>query len=492
MSGGKRIVGNTAIAEAVETAKMPAAPREAFLGLVPVDARLELTKATWLRSLLRSRWTTFVPTALNLFLFLVILAAGVVGTPVGNANIAIVFIWILWWSALMLVLVPFASRLWCGMCPLPVLGEWVQRFSIVKRRWHRPLGLSLKWPKKLRSMWLVNVVFLGVAAFSGIITTRPWATVALLGSIMILGTALFLVYERRTFCRYLCPVGGFLGLYANFAAIEIRPRSQPVCVGHKSKECILGSMAGHGCPWLEQPTSLKRNTYCGLCFECFRCCSHDNMGLFARPFGTDLLVDSHRGLDESWKAFIMLGAAGVYSATMMGPWGTLKDMANLRSLGGWALFAGGLIALLAGVLPAVHGATAWLSWRLAGRTVPFRRVFTNFTYHLVPIGLLAWIGFSFAILLPNGSYVIRIISDPFGWGWNLFGTAHFAWTPVLTSWMPALQAAALLFGFVYSVDVARKIARQTFPAPAAAARAVLPQIVLLAGITAAFLWLFVG
>ncbi|HET7378427.1 MAG TPA: hypothetical protein VFJ24_00150, partial [Gaiellales bacterium] len=204
------------------------------------------------------------------------------------------------------------------------------------------------------------------------------------------------------------------------------------------------------------------------------------------------LVESHRGLDESWKAFIMLGAAAVYSATMMGPWGTLKDWANLRSLGGWALFAAGLITVLAGVLPALHGASAWLSWRLAGRTVPFKKVFTNFAYHLVPIGLLAWIGFSFAILLPNGSYVIRIISDPFGWGWNLFGTAHFAWTPVLTSWLPALQAASLLFGFVYSLDVAWKIARQTFPAPAAAARAVVPQIVLLGGITAAFLWLFVG
>ncbi len=477
-----------------EATALSAVVPDLFLGVVPTTARVELTRIPLVRRLLQSRWTTFLPTALNLFLFLVILMAGVVGTPVGNANIAIVFTWILWWSALMLMLVPFGSRIWCGICPLPVVGEWLQRRAFVRRREVPPQGKGWKWPKPVRSMWIVNGVFLGVAVFSGIITTRPWATVALLGTIMILGTGLFLLYEKRTFCRYLCPVGGFLGLYANFAALEVRPKSIPVCLGHKQKECILGSASGYGCPWLEQPTNLKRNTYCGMCFECFRSCSKENMGLFLRPFGTDLLVESHRGLDEAWKAFIMLGAAAAYSATMMGPWGTLKDWANVRSPGGFASFALGLIGLLLVGLPALHGAFAWASWRLAGGTaVPLRRVFTNFAYHLVPLGLLAWVGFSFAILLPNGSYVLRIISDPFGWGWDLFGTAHLAWTPMLTAWLPALQAATLIFGFIYSLDVAWKIARQTFAgAPGAAARAVIPQIVLLGGVTAAFLWLFVG
>ena len=116
-----------------------AAPR--FLGVLPITARIELTKAPFLRELLKSRWTTFIPITVNLFLFLIILMAGVIGTPVGNANIAIVFIWILWWSALMLVLVPFGSRIWCGLCPLPVVGEWLQRGAFVLR-----LGNYAVWP----------------------------------------------------------------------------------------------------------------------------------------------------------------------------------------------------------------------------------------------------------------------------------------------------------------------------------------------------------
>ncbi len=63
--------------------------------------------------------------------FYLILIAGFFGTPVGNKNIAIVFIWILWWFLLIAILVPFASRIWCTVCPLPFWVNWpsVSRFS---------------------------------------------------------------------------------------------------------------------------------------------------------------------------------------------------------------------------------------------------------------------------------------------------------------------------------------------------------------------------
>lgn len=53
---------------------------------------------------------------------------------------------------------------------------------------------------------------------------------------------------------------------------------------------------------------------------------------------------------------------------------------------------------------------------------------TNGTYKAIETilpGLLAWIAFSVPLIFVNGSYIISVISDPFGWGWNLFGTADF-------------------------------------------------------------------
>lgn len=114
------------------------------------------------------------------------------------------------------------------------------------------------------------------------------------------------------------------------------------------------------------------------------------------------------------------------------------------------------------------------SWRSEGAKLVEQ---VNLSYSLVPMGMCAWIAFSFAIVFPNGSYVLSVISDPFGWGWNLFGTADFPWTP---------------FGLLFSVDVGFKVAKQSTGGLQMDALAAVPLTVLLTGLTAAFTWLFVG
>src|SRR5512140_1491136 len=63
--------------------------------------------------LAKQRWFQFAAVLPNLVFFTLFLGAGIFGTPVGNRNIIIVFVWILWWFLLISVLVPFASRIWC-------------------------------------------------------------------------------------------------------------------------------------------------------------------------------------------------------------------------------------------------------------------------------------------------------------------------------------------------------------------------------------------
>lgn len=479
---------------AKEPVKEPAKePVERFLGLVPLDWRFDLARIPLVRAILRSRWSTFIGTAVNLLVFMVILLAGIIGTPLGNANFGIMIVWILWWSALMLIMLPFATRIWCGVCPLPVFGEWMQRLAIINTGADSKVGLGRKWPRRWRNMWAVNFIFLSVAIFSGIITTRPWATALMLGVIILVSVVFHYIYEKRTFCRYLCPVGGFLGLYSNFSAMEVRRSDFAVCQGHKDKECFTGSDGGYGCPWLEIPMNMERNTYCGMCLECFRSCSLDNMSLNLRPFGTDLLVDRKRGLDESWKGFIMLGVAGFYVATMMGPWGWLKDWANIKTWPGFGLFALLFAFTVLAAVPAVHWLFAAVSHLLAGPGSPgLKKVFLDYSYPLMPLGLASWMAFSLAILLPNGSYVIPVISDPFGFGWDLFGTASFPWTPFLTGLLPYLQIPVMIFGLLYSIDIMWKLSRRTFKDRDAARWGAVPQVAYLCLLTAGFFWLFLG
>ena len=75
----------------------------------------------WLKRLVRMRSFQFLVILPNLFMFYLFLIAGFWGTPVGNKNIIIVFVWILWWFLLITLLVPLGSRSWCTICPLPAL-----------------------------------------------------------------------------------------------------------------------------------------------------------------------------------------------------------------------------------------------------------------------------------------------------------------------------------------------------------------------------------
>jgi len=466
---------------------------EKLLGIIPLNWRLDLTAIPIIRWLVKKRWFPMILIIMNMFLFMVILMSGVVGGfSAGNYIFGIMFIWILWWVVLMLILVPVFSRAWCTICPLPSLGEWLQRMRLFGVN-NKLYGFNLKWPKALSNMWLMNILFVCTTFFSGFMTVLPIATFYLMGIIIVMGIVLSLVFEKRSFCLYVCPVSGFQGLYSNMATGEVRVKDPAICAKHKKKTCEVGNKNGYGCPWLLKPYELNRNTYCGMCLECFKTCPFDNMAFNLRPMGTDLLVDDKRGLDEAWKSFIMLAIAVMFYCAMMGPWGWLKDMVRGATLGGWATFVGIHATFSMVVIPGIFFVFAWLSMQCSGdKEVSLKKVFINMSYSLMPLGMIAWAAFSVGIILPNGSYILHILSDPFAFGWNLFGTANFPWTPMGTVWIVPIQFVALVIGLVLSADYGLKLAAQTYANATAARRGFIPILVLLTLTTVAFGWLYGG
>lgn len=464
-----------------------------LLGLFPLNWRLELTAIPGVRWLLKRRWFPMALIMFNMVVFMLILMSGILGGfSSGNYSFGIMIVWILWWVLLMMLLVPVFSRSWCMMCPLPSFGEWLQRLRIFGVN-NKLAGLNLKWPRSLSNMWLMNFLFVGTTFFSGFMTVKPLATFFLLGGIIALSIVMSLLFEKRAFCLYVCPVSGFQGLYSNMAMAEIRVKDPKVCAKHPKKTCVTGNKNGYGCPWMLEPHSFKRNTYCGMCMECFKTCPFDNMAFNLRPPGTDLVINEKRGLDEAWKSFIMLAVAVMFYVAMMGPWGFLKDWVRGSTLVGWLKFISlhTLFALV--VVPGIFFVFALASKMASGRKeISLKAVFVNLSYALMPMGLAAWIAFSFGFLLPNGSYILHILSDPFSRGWNLIGTANFPWTPVATAWLVPLQFGALLIGYLVSVDFGYKLASQTFADLTAARRGFIPLLVFLTLLTIAFGWLYGG
>ena len=196
-----------------------------------------------------------------------------------------------------------------------------------------------------------NIAFTLLALFSAVVLTQPSVTGVVLLLFLIVALVTSLIFERRAFCRYLCPVGGFIGLYSQVAPVEVRVKDPAVCAVHTEKSCYTGSDDGYGCPWLVYPGTLTKNINCGLCMECLRTCTQDNVAFNLRSFGADLKQPSGRKLDEAFKAFIMLGAALIYSAVMLGPWGALKSAAYSIGTPQWFVYALTLLGLIYVILP---------------------------------------------------------------------------------------------------------------------------------------------
>ena len=120
----------------------------------------------------------------------------------------------------------------------------------------------------------------------------------------------------------------------------------------------------------------------------------------------------------------------------------------------------GLVTAITFVLGTFLGACA-----IARATVKApRSLAPDFVLSLVPIALVYAIAHYFSLFVIQGQYMIQLLSDPLGKGWDLFGTAGFQPNIAIvgpnTIW--AVQFAALLLGHVAGLVVAHDRAVTVF------------------------------
>jgi NAD-dependent dihydropyrimidine dehydrogenase PreA subunit len=449
-----------------------------------IPGRINLYHIPWLRSLLKSRWPQFLVRALALASFVFVIAAGLIGSAVGGHNFAIIFVWVIWWTALKLVFIPFGGRSWCSICPIPLPGEWLQHGGILEKS-ARPHGLNLRWPKRLKGSWLQSIIFLVIGLFSALTLTDPGVTGWVLLALFGLAIALSLVFERRAFCSYICPIGGFTGIYAQTAPVELRVIDTEVCAKHGDKSCY------HACPWGLYPVAFRDNTACGLCMECLRACPQDNLALNLRPFGTDIgKPRTSNRLDEAFLALIMLGSALAFAAVFVGPWGWLKSAAFAIGSFRWVGYAAGFLVINLLLLPGLFALATWAGQKLGGKNLPTKRLvlkreIANQSQALLPLGLMAWIAFTVSFALPKLGYVADGVNDPFGWGWNLLGAFYTSRSPDVSRFSPVIQVGILLIGLFWSAHVANRLAVSN-------SRRAFPIIAFCLVFSLSMLWLLIG
>ena len=150
------------------------------------------------------------------------------------------------------------------------------------------------------------------------------------------------------------------------------------------------------------------------------------------------------------------------------------------NIGGLAFF---VVAILATYLAAV--AIAERSGHVDRSLVP------DFVLPLVPIAAAYLMAHYFTSFLITGQFIIPLVSDPFGRGWDLFGTVDFAPNLAIVSpetvWY--VQVAALVVGHVAGLAIAHDRAVAVFQGRLTALEAQLPMLGLMVLYTLGGMWL---
>ena len=156
---------------------------------------------------------------------------------------------------------------------------------------------------------------------------------------------------------------------------------------------------------------------------------------------------------------------------------------------GWQIAA---LLLLPLVYLALYGLCLAAMRRITGCTLSLGELGRRFAYTFVPIALVYHAAHYATLLVTQGLMIARLVSDPFGVGWNLFGTALWLHRPVVPdmNWVWHTQVGLILLGHVASVVVAHREALRLFgDRRGLAMRSQLPMLALMLAFTAFGLWI---
>jgi hypothetical protein len=110
---------------------------------------------------------------------------------------------------------------------------------------------------------------------------------------------------------------------------------------------------------------------------------------------------------------------------------------------------------------------------------------------LLPIALAYHVAHYLSYLLVAGQVVIPLASDPFGRGWDLFGTAHYRIATGLVgarfAWYTSV--VVIVLGHVLAMYVAHRLALERFSEPRTARRSQYPLAALMVAYTMLSLWI---
>ncbi|NJO39721.1 MAG: sigma 54-interacting transcriptional regulator [Cyanobacteria bacterium CRU_2_1] len=440
----------------VQSNGAPVLMEEVFWSVSPKTKRFRvnlLNAYPKLRQFLRSRW---YPDRINygftLTVFALVVAILFLGPQTRDANMGLNLFWAWWWPV-MLIAFPFVGRIWCAFCPFMIYGELVQTISL------KLVPRQLRsWPRQSAEKWG------GWVLFSLFVLILLWEELwdlpntAYLSSwllLLITGGAIVcsVIFERRFWCRYLCPIGGMNGLYAKLSMTELRAQ-QGICAATcTTYQCYKGGpqkgegMETGGCPLYSHPAQLQDNRDCVLCMTCLKACPHRSVEFNLRPPGIELWTSHTPSHHEVALLFLLFGAIFLHRLPeMVMHWNWTIDLDD------FSLHAG-----VSALVLAIPGAIALFSYGLIyllNRTLKPRK-FIELAYGYLPLILGGTLAHYLRLGLTEAGQIIPVTLATFGL--SGIGTPIVVADPAVIAF---LQGTTLTVATFLSIILTQKIARQ--------------------------------
>ena len=408
------------------------------------------------RQWLRSPWW---PDRLNygivLPLFAVVILILWLGPQSRDRNIALNLFWA-WWWLLVLLIFPFLGRIWCSVCPFMIYGEVAQAirtrfFPGALRSWSRPE--AERW-----GGWFLFGMFTLILLWEELWNLENTAYLsACLLLLITAGAVIFSVlFERRFWCRYLCPIGGMNGMFAKLSITELRAQQGICSASCTTYQCYRGGpekgegQETNGCPIYSHPAQLQENRDCVLCMTCLKACPHRSVEFNLRPPGIELWTTHKPTAHEVCLLFLLFGAVflhhlpeGLRALQVAQPAEVLGNVWGHLGISGVALLIPGAIALLAHQI-----------MRLLNQN-PRPQPFIHLAYGYLPLVLAGNLAHYLHLGLTEMGRVVPVSLATFG----MSGGEAFVWTahPAVIAF---LQGTTLIAGLVLSIVLTQKIARQ--------------------------------